>query len=91
MSLLPEQSRAARGLLDWSRARLAAAAGVAPATLAEFESGKRTPFARTLDDIRRALEEAGVEFTNGDAPGVRLKPGPGGFLRADQLTSENDG
>ncbi len=40
---------------------------------------------------RAALEAAGVEFTNGDAPGVRLRPRPGGFLRADQLTSENDG
>ena len=91
MSLLPEQSRAARGLLNWSRARLAEAAGVPQATLAEFESGKRMPLAPTLDDIRRAFEKAGVEFTNGDAPGVRFRPGPGEFLRADQLTSENDG
>lgn len=28
---------------------------------------------RTLDAIRVALEAAGVEFTNGDAPGVRLR------------------
>ena len=91
MSLLPEQSRAARGLLDWSRARLAEASGVGRATLAEFESGKRTPLARTLEDIRRTFEKAGVEFLDGDGPGVRLRPGPGGFLRADQLTSENDG
>ena len=27
----------------------------------------------TLDAIRAALESAGVEFTNGDQPGVRLK------------------
>jgi hypothetical protein len=26
-----------------------------------------------LASIRRALEAAGVEFTNGDEPGVRLK------------------
>jgi hypothetical protein len=30
---------------------------------------------RTLDDIRAAREAAGVEFTNGDQPGVRLKKG----------------
>jgi hypothetical protein len=36
---------------------------VARATLAEFELGKRTPYARTLDDLQSALESAGVEFT----------------------------
>jgi hypothetical protein len=29
--------------------------------------------AATLDAIERALTKAGVEFTNGDAPGVRMK------------------
>jgi hypothetical protein len=28
---------------------------------------------RTIDAIRRALEAAGVEFTNGERPGVRLR------------------
>jgi hypothetical protein len=27
---------------------------------------------RTIDALRHALEAAGVEFTNGDQPGVRL-------------------
>jgi hypothetical protein len=27
---------------------------------------------RTIDALQRALEAAGVEFTNGDQPGVRL-------------------
>jgi hypothetical protein len=27
---------------------------------------------RTIDALHRALEAAGVEFTNGDQPGVRL-------------------
>jgi hypothetical protein len=30
---------------------------------------------RTVEAIRRALEAAGVEFTNGDQPGVRLTAG----------------
>ena len=34
--------------------------------------------ARTLAAIRAALEAAGVEFTNGDAPGVRLRTEGGG-------------
>ena len=27
----------------------------------------------TMDELRSALEAAGVEFTNGDQPGVRLR------------------
>ena len=42
---------------------------------ANFELGKRVPYDRTLDDISGALEAAGVEFTNGDQPGVRLTKG----------------
>jgi transcriptional regulator with XRE-family HTH domain len=53
--------------------RLAAASQVAKATIANFELGKRAPYARTLDDLCAALEAAGVEFTNGDRPGVRLR------------------
>ena len=52
---------------------MAKRAKVAKATLADFEAGKRTPYARTLADVLAALESAGVEFINGDAPGVRLR------------------
>jgi hypothetical protein len=47
----------------------------------------------TGDKLRRALEAAGVEFTNGDAPGVRLRANrrPDEGLRPEQLNSENDG
>ena len=79
MSIVPEQSRAARALLNWSQARLAEAAKVARATLAEFEAGKRTPYERTLADIQTTLESAGVEFIaeNGGGPGVRLRKAAG--------------
>jgi hypothetical protein len=30
--------------------------------------------AGTLDAIKRAFEGMGIEFTDGNAPGVRLKP-----------------
>jgi transcriptional regulator with XRE-family HTH domain len=66
------QLRAARGLLGWSQADLATEAKVGRATIADFESGKRSPYDRTLTDLQRALEAAGVEFTNGDQPGVRM-------------------
>ncbi len=73
----PEQCRAARALLNWSQSRLSEEAKVARATLAEFESGNRVPYARTMDDMRAALELAGVIFVeeNGEGPGVRLRKG----------------
>jgi transcriptional regulator with XRE-family HTH domain len=65
----------ARGGLAMTAEALAAAAGVSKVTLSDFELGKRTPHPRTLDAIRAALEAAGIEFTNGDQPGVRLRKG----------------
>ncbi len=62
-------------MLRMKREELAKAAEVAVATLADFETGRRTPHPRTLAAIRVALEAAGVEFIpqNGGGPGVRLK------------------
>jgi transcriptional regulator with XRE-family HTH domain len=61
-------------MLAWSQDQLAEAAKVAKATIANFEAGKRDPYDRTLLDLKRAVEAAGVEFTNGDQPGVRWRP-----------------
>ncbi|MEA1835182.1 helix-turn-helix transcriptional regulator [Methylobacterium durans] len=75
--LFPDQCRAARALIRWSRARLSQRCGVSATTVAEFEAGKREPFTRTLVDVRRALEEGGVTFIPPDGsggPGVRLQP-----------------
>jgi transcriptional regulator with XRE-family HTH domain len=69
----PAQCRAARALVGWSQDELAASSKVAKATIANFELGKRSPYARTLEDLRDALEAAGVEFTNGAEPGVKLR------------------
>jgi transcriptional regulator with XRE-family HTH domain len=73
MEFTPGQCRAARALIGWSQEQLAIASKVAKATIANFELSKRTPYDRTLDDLVAALEAAGVEFTNGDQPGVRLR------------------
>ena len=77
-SLFPFQCKAARAMLGWSRQRLAEAAEVGERTLIDFERGARRPYERTLADIRRALEEAGIIFIdeNGGGPGVRLKKAP---------------
>jgi ribosome-binding protein aMBF1 (putative translation factor) len=75
MELSAAQCRAARALVDWSQAQLSAASKVAAKTIADFERGNRTPYDRTLSDIKRALESAGVIFVaeNGEGPGVRLR------------------
>jgi transcriptional regulator with XRE-family HTH domain len=70
-----EQSRAARGLIDWSQQQLASAAKVGLSTVRDFEKGRRSPTQASLTAIRAALEAAGVEFIaeNGGGAGVRLR------------------
>jgi transcriptional regulator with XRE-family HTH domain len=73
--ITPQQSRAARALLDWSQGFLAEKAGVGIVTVRQLEAGAHVPRRATLDVIRRALESAGVEFIdeNGGGAGVRLR------------------
>lgn len=82
MSINPAQCRGARGLLGWSQSDLSEASKTATKTIADFERGARAPYARTLEDVRRALEKAGIEFIaeNGGGPGVRLRK-PQGQIR----------
>jgi hypothetical protein len=47
-----------------------------------IEDGLRTPTNEQRLGIHGAFEAAGVEFTNGDVPEVKLRrPGPQGGLR----------
>jgi hypothetical protein len=39
-------------------------------------ANQRAVLVPELAAVRAALEAAGVEFTNGDEPGVKLKKGP---------------
>jgi transcriptional regulator with XRE-family HTH domain len=77
ISIRPDQCRGARAFLGWSRDELAKRSKVSVATLADFEAGKREPYGRTLADVRRTLEEGGIEFIpeNGGGAGVRLRKG----------------
>ncbi|WP_413992436.1 helix-turn-helix domain-containing protein [Labrys okinawensis] len=68
--------RAARALLGMEQAELAQRAGVSIPTIKRCESdtGTAAPVSQaTQGKIRAALEEAGVEFTNGGSPGVRMR------------------
>jgi transcriptional regulator with XRE-family HTH domain len=76
MSIGPEQSRAARGLISWTQQQLAEAAGVGLSTLRDFENAFRNPFPENVVAIRKALETAGVIFIDEEGtqgPGVRLR------------------
>jgi transcriptional regulator with XRE-family HTH domain len=52
----------ARKLLGWSRRELAEAALVAERTIDALESGGSRPHPRAVENIRIALEAAGVQF-----------------------------
>jgi transcriptional regulator with XRE-family HTH domain len=67
----PEQSRAARGLLNWSQTTLGDEAGLSLPTVKRFETGYAHVSPDALAAIRTALEAAGVEFFNGT--GVKLR------------------
>jgi transcriptional regulator with XRE-family HTH domain len=68
---LPVQCRMARAALGLGVRDLAAAAKVSVDTVVRFERGDELK-ERTIEALRRALEAAGVEFTNADQPGVLL-------------------
>jgi transcriptional regulator with XRE-family HTH domain len=73
-SLSGRQIRAARALLRWSVEQLARQASLGLNTIkrAEAKDGSTSLTAANELAIRRAFETAGVEFTNGDQPGLRL-------------------
>ena len=73
--MTPAQARAARGLLKWNQDDLAREAAVSVVTVRNFENEKSVPQRATIDVMRRALEQAGVEFIpeNGSGAGVRLR------------------
>ena len=66
-----EQIKAARALLGWNQKDLATAANMSKPALANLERYTSSPRVDTLMSIRKALEEAGIDFIPG--PGVRLR------------------
>ena len=69
--MVPLQCRMARAGLGLSIRKLAIAAKVSPQTVVRFERGEALR-KRTVASLRQVLKAAGVEFTNGRKPGVRL-------------------
>jgi transcriptional regulator with XRE-family HTH domain len=73
--LTSDQIRAARALVRWSARELAEKADLSLPTIQRLEAAEGVPSTsvQTLIAIKAALEKMGVEFTDGEAPGVRLK------------------
>jgi transcriptional regulator with XRE-family HTH domain len=70
----PAQIRAGRHLASLSQADLAKATGLSLPTIKRAESERDVSFSEdAIAHIRAAIEDAGVEFTNGDHPGVRVR------------------
>jgi transcriptional regulator with XRE-family HTH domain len=65
------QLRMARAAIGWGVRELAKKAGVTANTVTRIENGADAKQS-TMDRLQHALETAGIEFTNGDQPGVRL-------------------
>jgi transcriptional regulator with XRE-family HTH domain len=73
MTLSPAQCRAARALLNWTQEDLVERCKITKKTIADFERGATHPRAQTLAQITAAFEAVGIEFFNGNGPGVRIR------------------
>jgi ribosome-binding protein aMBF1 (putative translation factor) len=69
------QIRAARELLGWRQAELAKRARIQAHSVESAESSLGQSFVpgQDMQAMRAVLEAAGVEFTDGEEPGVKLK------------------
>ncbi|HAN90702.1 MAG TPA: transcriptional regulator [Nitrospira sp.] len=70
--IVGEQAAAARKLLKMTQIELAEATGLTHITIVRFERGASVR-PETVEAIREALLERGIEFLNGGEPGVRLR------------------
>ncbi len=69
------QIRAARALLDWSRAELSEKSGVGVSALMRLESAESVPggHVKTLESVRNTFEKAGIEFIGTPESGAGVK------------------
>jgi transcriptional regulator with XRE-family HTH domain len=69
------QLKAARELIGLSQLALAVQFQMGRREVANFEAGKNLLPQRTARHLQRAFEAPGLEFTNGDRSGVKLRKG----------------
>ena len=73
MGITTAQMRAARGLLNWTQGDLAARTGISTTSIGSIESDTSNPRDSTAQLIKKAFEDAGIEFLADD--GVRRRQG----------------
>jgi transcriptional regulator with XRE-family HTH domain len=73
MRITGDQVKAARLLLGWKQKEFAFSMRLSKTTVSHFETGRRQPSTATVAEIRFFLERAGVEFTSGGEPKVKLR------------------
>lgn len=71
MSITSAQIRGARGILGWSQGDLGKRAGISATSIGSIEKGHTNPRDGNIENIRRALEDGGIEFLDSD--GMRKK------------------
>lgn len=62
--MTPTQCKMARVALNWTAKDLASRARVGVATVNRFEAGQVTPIPSTLEAMQKAIEAAGVRFSD---------------------------
>lgn len=72
MAITTAQIRGARGLLDWSQSELSRRTGISTTSIGNIESGHTQARESTLQIIRKAFEDSGIEFME---KGLRAKSG----------------
>jgi hypothetical protein len=71
--MIPSQCRAGRALVNLSLDGLAGLAALPTARVWDFEAGHGKLEPKDIDALREAPERAGVEFLDGNRPGVRFR------------------
>lgn len=92
--LIPAQVRAGRALLGLSQEALAELAKVGLSTVRDLEAQRRPVETTTAEAVRRALDNAGVVFVQGDAtggPGVRMAAHRPNIIRRPTVVTAWDG
>lgn len=73
MGITTAQIRGARGILNWSQSDLASRTGISATSIGSIENGLSTPRESTLNTIKKAFENGGIEFIGQE--GMRQKAG----------------
>lgn len=73
MTITTAQIRGARGILNWSQHDLSERTGISATSIGSIENGQSIPRENTLNAIRKAFEDSGIEFMPNQ--GIRVRSG----------------